>query len=127
MKYLGVKLETTSRWIDNTNYESNKVSSRLGYMRRTILPSLPNLRLESQILHPPSQANIGIYSSYVCDGSLTQTQFNRPEPVKRRDCNQHPSHGSHHKDLKPYRAARIATNQHQKRTQTPRTLQCYPL
>ena len=47
VKYLGVKLQNTLRWNDNTNYISNKVSSRLGYIRRTIPPSLPNLRAKA--------------------------------------------------------------------------------
>ena len=35
----------------------------------------------------------------------------------------YPSHGSHHKHLKPNKEARMATTEHQKRTHTPGTLQ----
>ena len=81
VKYLGVKLQNTLRWNDNTNYISNKVSSRLGYIRRTIPPSLPNLRAKA---YTTLARPILEYSSSVWDGSLTQTQSNRLEAVQRR-------------------------------------------
>ena len=60
VKYLGVKLESSLRWNDNTTYITNKASSRLGYIR-------PILE----------------YSSTVWDGSLTQTQATKLEAVQR--------------------------------------------
>ena len=81
VKYLGVKLESSLRWNDNTTYISNKASSRLGYIRRTIPPALPHLRAKAYttLVRPILE-----YSSTVWDGSLTQTQATKLEAVQRR-------------------------------------------
>ena len=81
VKYLGVKLESSLRWNDNTTYITNKASSRLGYIRRTIPPTLPHLRAKAYttLVRPILE-----YSSTVWDGSLTQTQATKLEAVQRR-------------------------------------------
>ena len=81
MKYLGVKLESSLRWNENTTYISNKASSRLGYIRQTIPPTLPKLRDKAYttLVRPILE-----YSSTVWDGSLTQTQATKLEAVQRR-------------------------------------------
>ena len=81
VKYLGVKLESSLRWNDNTTYISNKASSRLGYIRRTIPPTLPQLRAKAYttLVRPILE-----YAATVWDGSLTQTQAVKLEAVQRR-------------------------------------------
>ena len=81
VKYLGVKLESSLRWNDNTTYISNKASSRLGYIRRTIPPALPHLRAKAYttLVRPILE-----HSSTVWDGSLTQSQATKLEAVQRR-------------------------------------------
>ena len=81
VKYLGVKLESGLKWNDNTTYITNKASSRLGYVRRVIPPTLPLLRAKaySSLVRPILE-----YSSSVWDGSLTKTQQTKIEAVQRR-------------------------------------------
>ena len=81
VKYLGVELENTLRWNDNTSFISGKASSRLGYIRRTIPPALPGLRNQAYkyLVRPDVE-----YSSTVWDGSLTNTQANSIEAIQRR-------------------------------------------
>ena len=80
-KYLGVKLENSLRWNINTNYIVSKASSRLGYVRRTIPASLPQLRSRAykQLLRPVME-----YACAVWDAGLTSTQVGAVEAVQRR-------------------------------------------
>ena len=81
VKYLGVKLESSMRWNDNTTYLVNKASSRLGYVKRTIPPTLPHLRAKAftSLVRP-----IVEYASTVWDGQLTKTQSTKIEAIQRR-------------------------------------------
>ena len=81
VKYLGVKLEGSLRWNENTSFVTSKASSRLGYIRRTIPSSLPHLRDKAykQLLRPTLE-----YASAVWDASLTATQERSLEAVQRR-------------------------------------------
>ena len=81
VKYLGVKLENTLRWNENSSFITSKASARLGYMRRTIPPSLPHLRDRAyKYLARP----VVEYSSTVWDGGLTLTQSRNIEAIQRR-------------------------------------------
>ena len=44
VKYLGVKLQSSFRWNENTDFITGKTASRLGYIRRSIPSSLPHFR-----------------------------------------------------------------------------------
>ena len=81
VKYLGVKLEGSLQWNENTSYVTSKASGRLGYIRRTIPSSLPHLRDKAykQLLRPTLE-----YASAVWDTSLTATQERSLEAVQRR-------------------------------------------
>ena len=81
VKYLGVKLENTLRWNNNTSFITGKASSRIGYIRRTIPPALSGLRNQAYkyLIRPVVE-----YSSTVWDGSLTNTQTNSIEAIQRR-------------------------------------------
>ena len=82
MKYLGVKLGSSPRWNnDNNTYIRHEASSRLGYIRRTIPLTLPQLRGKAYttLVRPILE-----YSSAVWDGNLTQTQATKLEAVQRR-------------------------------------------
>ena len=81
VKYLGVKLEGSLRWNENTSYINSKASSRLGYIRRTIPSTLPHLRDKAykQLLRPTLE-----YACTVWDASLTTTQEQSLEAIQRR-------------------------------------------
>ena len=61
--------------------DSNKASSRLGYIRRTIPPFLQHMRAKAytSLVRPILE-----YSASVWDGSLTATQSTSIEAVQRR-------------------------------------------
>ena len=73
VKYLGIKLENTLRWNENSTFITSKASGRLGYVSRTIPPSLPDLRSRAYkyLVRPVIE-----YSSTVWDEALTNTQIN---------------------------------------------------
>jgi hypothetical protein len=81
VKYLGVKLQSNLRWNENTAFITGKASSRLGYIRRTIPPSLPYLREKAykQLARPILE-----YSCTVWDAAITKTQSTQLESVQRR-------------------------------------------
>ena len=64
------------RWNDNITYIFNKASSRLRYIRRTTLPTLPQLgaKAYATLVRPNLE-----YAATVWDGSLTQTQAVKEE------------------------------------------------
>ena len=80
VRYLGVKLESSLRWNDNSTFITNKTFSRLGYIRRNIPLTLPHLRAKAYttLVRPILE-----YSFTVWDGSLTQTQVTKLEAVQR--------------------------------------------
>ena len=80
VRYLGVKLESSLRWNDNSTFITNKTFSRLGYIRRNIPLTLPPLRANAYttLVRPILE-----YSFTVWDGSLTQTQVTKLEAVQR--------------------------------------------
>ena len=81
IKYLGVKLEHTLRWNSNTDYVTGKAAGKVGFIRRTIPPSLTQLRDRAyQSLVRP----ILEYSSTVWGSSLTTTQETQFEAVQRK-------------------------------------------
>ena len=81
IKYLGVKLEPNLKWNTNTDFITNKASTKLGFVRRTIPPSQQQLRDKAykQIVRPVLE-----YSSTVWDSSLTCSQEQQLEAVQRR-------------------------------------------
>ena len=81
MKYLGVKLENSLRWNENTSFITGKASSRLGYILRTIPSLLPHLsdRAYKYLVRPVTE-----YCSTVWDRNLTATQANSIEAIQRR-------------------------------------------
>ena len=81
VKYLGVKLENSLRWNENTSFITGKASSRFGCIWKTIPSSLPHLRdrANKYLFRPVTE-----YCSTVWDGNLTTTQENSIEATQRR-------------------------------------------
>ena len=81
IKYLGVKLEHSLRWNSNTEYLSGKASGKVGFIGRTIPPSLKHLRDKAycSLVRPILE-----YSSTVWDSSLTSTQSKQLESIQRK-------------------------------------------
>lgn len=81
IKYLGVKLESSLRWNLNTEYVAGKASGKVGFIRRTIPPSLKHLRDKAYktLARPVLE-----YASTVWDSYLTSTQTKQLEDVQRR-------------------------------------------
>lgn len=79
--YLVVKLASTLQWNEHTSYITGKVDSRLGYVARTILATLPHLRdtAYKQLVRP-----IMKHSSSVWDSSLTTTSYTKSEAMQLR-------------------------------------------
>lgn len=81
VKYLGVKLHSSLKWNENTNYISNKANNTLGFIRRSIPSNLSRLRNKAykQLLRPILE-----YACTTWDAGLTKGQTDDLERIQRR-------------------------------------------